>query len=216
MDKVKFHFDPRCPWCYQTSRWMRRLEELGDVELDWGIFSLEVVNLEAGKDARELDAVSGPALRTAILIRDKEGSKAIGRFYAALGKRIWEQAPPMEDQLVAVREALEEAGFDPGLVDQAMEDPSTWDEVLAEHRALVENTRSFGVPTIVLDGGEGPAIFGPVISQLPSDEDGQALWQHVSWLTRYENFSELKRDRTIANDLPAAEWRRRQREQARS
>lgn len=210
MDKVKFHFDPRCPWCYQTSRWIRRLEELGEVEADWGIFSLEVVNLEEGKDPRELDAVSGPALRTAIVIGDKEGSRAIGRFYAALGKRIWEQAPPAEDMIAAIHESLEEAGLDPSLCDQAMEDPSTWEAVLKEHRDLVENTRSFGVPTIVLDGGA--VIFGPVISQLPNDEDGVELWRHVSWLARYENFSELKRDRTIPNDLPAALWRRRQRE----
>jgi hypothetical protein len=212
MDKVKFHFDPRCPWCYQTSRWIRRLEELGEVEADWGIFSLEVVNLEAGKDPRQIDAVSGPALRTAIVIRDNFGSKAIGPFYAALGKRIWETVPPAEDQLVAVRESLEEAGLDPSLVDKAMADESTWDAVLAEHNELIANTRSFGVPTIVLDGGEGLAIFGPVISELPTDDDGVELWKHVSWLARYENFSELKRDRTIKNDLPAALWRARQRE----
>jgi len=212
MDKVKFHFDPRCPWCYQTSRWIRRLEELGEVEADWGIFSLEVVNLEAGKDPRQIDAVSGPALRTAIVIRDNFGSKAIGPFYAALGKRIWETVPPAEDQLVAVRESLEEAGLDPSLVDKAMADESTWDAVLAEHNELIANTRSFGVPTIVLEGGEGLAIFGPVISELPTDDDGVELWKHVSWLARYENFSELKRDRTIKNDLPAALWRARQRE----
>jgi hypothetical protein len=212
MDKVKFHFDPRCPWCYQTSRWIRRLEELGEVEADWGIFSLEVVNLEAGKDPRQIDAVSGPALRTAIVIRDNFGSKAIGPFYAALGKRIWETVPPAEDQLVAVRESLEEAGLDPSLVDKAMADESTWDAVLAEHNELIANTRSFGVPTIVLEGGEGLAIFGPVISELPNDEDGVELWKHVSWLARYENFSELKRDRTIKNDLPAALWRAKQRE----
>jgi hypothetical protein len=68
------------------------------------------------------------------------------------------------------------------------------------------------VPTIVLEGGEGLAIFGPVISELPSDDDGVELWKHVSWLARYENFSELKRDRTIKNDLPAALWRAKQRE----
>lgn len=212
MEKVKFHFDPRCPWCYQTSRWIRRLEELGEIEVDWGIFSLEVVNIEAGKDPREIEAVSGPALRTAIVIRDNHGSKAIGPFYAALGKRIWEQAPPAEDMLVAIRQALEEAGLDPSLLDKAMADRSTWDEVLAEHNDLIANTRSFGVPTIVLDGGEGQAIFGPVISKLPTDADGIELWKHVSWLARYENFSELKRDRTIKNDLPAALWRARQRE----
>ena len=73
-----------------------------------------------------------------------------------------------------------------------MADESTWDAVLAEHNELIANTRSFGVPTIVLDGGEGLAIFGPVISELPTDDDGVELWKHVSWLARYENFSELK------------------------
>jgi predicted DsbA family dithiol-disulfide isomerase len=212
MEKVKFYFDPRCPWCYQTSRWIRRLEELGEVEADWGVFSLEVVNLEEGKDPRELNATSGPALRTAIVIKEKEGSRAIGRFYAALGKRIWEQAPPAEDALGAIHEALAEAGLDPSMCDQAMDDPSTWDEVLKEHAALVENTRSFGVPTIALVDTPGAVIFGPVISKMPSDDDGVELWRHVSWLARYENFSELKRDRTIPNDLPAAVWRRRERE----
>ncbi len=36
-----------------------------------------------------------------------------------------------------------------------------------------------------------------MISEVPSDEDAVELFRHVSWLTRYENFSELKRDRTI-------------------
>jgi protein-disulfide isomerase-like protein with CxxC motif len=48
MDAVRFHFDPICPWCYQTSRWAKRLEQLGEIELDWGLFSLEVVNLKDG------------------------------------------------------------------------------------------------------------------------------------------------------------------------
>jgi hypothetical protein len=58
------------------------------------------------------------------------------------------------------------------------------------------------VPTIRLDGGRGPAIFGPVISNPPADgAEAATLWEHVSWLVRYENFSELKRDRTVTPDL---------------
>jgi hypothetical protein len=216
METVKFHFDPRCPWCYQTSRWIRRLDELGTIESDWGVFSLEVVNAPEGTDPTTIDAQSGPALRTAILIRDSEGSKAIGPFYKALGKRIWEQAPPATDMIEAVRESLSEIGLDPGLVDKAMADPSTWLAVLDEHRNLIEVNKSFGVPTIVLDGGSGPAIFGPVISELPDDETAVEMWEHVSWLTRYRNFAELKRDRISAPDLPAWKWRmeQRQKEQA--
>jgi protein-disulfide isomerase-like protein with CxxC motif len=207
MEPVKFYFDPACPWCYQTARWAWRVEALGEIQLDWGVFSLEVVNIAPGKDPRELDARSGPALRTAIAIRDRKGSRAIGPFYAALGRRIWEEPPPPDDMPAAVRDALRVAGLPPALVDEALADPATWDGVLQEHRALVDQTRSFGVPTIMLDGGTGPAIFGPVISELPGDEDAVALWRHTSWLVRYGNFAELKRHRLGPANLPTVKWR---------
>jgi predicted DsbA family dithiol-disulfide isomerase len=212
MEQVKFHFDPRCPWCYQTSRWAVKLEELGEITLDWGVFSLDVVNAEQGTDVRTLDTRSGPALRTVIAIRNEGQPELVGPFYTALGKRIWEQTPPEEDIVVAVREALREIGLDESICDKALADPNTWDAVLDEHAALVERTGSFGVPTIVLDAGEGPAIFGPVIGNLPNDKDAVELWRHVSWLARFEDFSELKRARVSPPNLPAVTWRRKQRE----
>jgi hypothetical protein len=210
VERVKFYFDPGCPWCYQTSRWARRLEELGEIELDWGVFSLEVVNLPAGRDPREPAPRSGPALRTAIAIRDHQGSRAIGPFYAALGRRIWDAPPPPADMVAAVTESLAAAGLPTGLAEQALARPDTWDAVLEEHRALVEGTQAFGVPTLVLDGGAGPAIFGPVLGALPGDEDALALWRHTAWLVRYGNFSELKRARQAPPDLPTVRWRAEQ------
>ena len=216
MDHVKFHFDPRCPWCYQTSRWANRLAELGEIELDWGVFSLEVANLPEGEDPRTIEAVSGPALRTAVIIRDRVGSPAIGTFYAALGARIWEQPPMPDDMVDAVRSALREAHLDPSFVDDALADGASWDAVLAEHEALVARTGAFGVPTIVVDGDDGPAIFGPVVSALPNDADAVELWHHVRWLVRYGNFAELKRGRGSPPDLPTAAWYRREREKSKA
>ena len=211
MENVKFHFDPRCPWCYQTSRWARRLEELGEIELDWGVFSLEVVNLEEGADPRDLEAKGSPALRTAVVIEREHGSKAIGAFYAALGRRNFEQVPPASDPIQAARESLAEANLEPGLCDKALGDPTTWDVVIAETARLVARVGKLGVPTIVLDGGQGPAMFGPVVSRLPSDEDAVALWQHTSWLVRYGNFAELKRKREGLDELPVMVWWQEQR-----
>src|SRR5256885_15126477 len=91
MEQIRFHFDPRCPWCYQTSRWARRLEVLGEVSIDWGLFSLEVVNLPEGDDPRVIEARSGPILRTSVLLRP---DGLVGAFYDAVGKRIWETGPP--------------------------------------------------------------------------------------------------------------------------
>ena len=199
-ERVRFHFDPRCPWCYQTSRWIRRLVELGEVEVSWAFFSLDIANAEEGTTDAGAGGRSAPGLRTAVALRDSEGNAAVGAFYAALGEAIHERG---EDgaALEVVRAAVVTAGGDAALVDKALSDPQTWVVVASEHAALVERTRSFGVPTIVLDDGDGPSIFGPVISEVPNDGDAVKLWQSVAWLTRYENFSELKRDRTIDPDL---------------
>src|SRR4051812_33556053 len=212
MERIRFYFDPRCPWCYQTSRWACRLEALGAVEVDWAVFSLEVVNLPEGEDPLAIEARSGPALRTALVLRDRVGPKAVGDLYHAIGTRIWETAPPMAvDDLDGIRDALREIGAEPSLLDDALADPTTWEAVVKEHQELVDHTGAFGVPTIVLDGGDGPAIFGPVVYKLPNDDECVELWHHTAWLVRNANFAELKRGRGGLPDLPAIEWRVQQR-----
>lgn len=212
-ERVRFHFDPICPWCYQTSRWARRLAELDVIELDWGLFSLELQN--AGKEPEALAAAharSERGLRTAVAVRDESGADAVGRFYEHLGKRVHEQGEALEDP-ATVEGALVDAGLPAGLCRQAMDDEATAEQVAAEHRELCDRTRSFGVPTIVLDGGAGAAIFGPVITEVPDDDDAVALWEHVSWLTRYGNFAELKRDRTEMPELESVrQWQARRNE----
>ena len=200
-EHICFHFDTLCPWCYQTSRWVRRLAELGEVTVEWGLFSLELANAGSEESRAKGHRRSEPSLRTAVVIRDSEGSEALGRFYAAIGAAVHERGEAVDDPAV-IRSALEEAGLPEALLDKAMGDDQTWLRVVEQHTALVQRTASFGVPTIVLDGGQGPAIFGPVISNPPAnDPEAVELWRHVSWLTRYENFSELKRDRVIDPDL---------------
>lgn len=200
-EPVCFYFDPICPWSYQTSRWARRLEELGVIELDWRVFSLELQN--AGTEPEELartHARSSMALRTSVAVRDSAGPSAVGAFYKALGERVHERGEPL-DEPATVESALADAELDPGLCAAACGDPSTSERVASEHRHLCERTRSFGVPTIVLDGGDGPAIFGPVISEVPNDDDAVELWRHVSWLVRHGEFAELKRERLAAPAL---------------
>lgn len=200
-ERVRFYFDPICPWSYQTSRWARRLEELGVIEVDWGVFSLELQN--AGNEPEELAAAhvkSGLALQTAVLVRDTAGGSAVGNFYKALGERVHQRGEPLEEP-ATVEAALADIGLDAALCGKAIGDEAAREQVSVEHRELCERTRSFGVPTIVLDDGDGPAIFGPVVSEVPNDEDAVELWRYVSWLVRYENFAELKRDRIAAPDL---------------
>ena len=185
---------------------MRRLVELDQVSVDWGIFSLEINNTkkESAEDAAEFRATL--AMRTVMAVRRSAGNVGVGAFYFALGNRIWDDT---QDILSpdTIKGALADAGLDTALSDDAMADPTTWDEVVAEHHALVEGTRTFGVPSITLDGGSGPCTFGPVISHMPTDDESVELWHAVKTLTRNANFSELKRDRVDPPDLEAVRAR---------
>jgi protein-disulfide isomerase-like protein with CxxC motif len=213
-EQLRFHFDPLCPWCYITAKWVRQLVALEAAEVDWAVFSLELANIDdAALREEKGHGRSERALRTAMVVRETSGSAGVGRFYEEIGRRVHELGEPV-DEPETVAGALDDAGLDAGLAEKAMANDETWAAVEAEHRALVERTRSFGVPTIVLDGGAGPAIFGPVISEVPDDDDAVALLEHVAWLARYENFSELKRDRTSQPDLESVrQWQARRREQ---
>lgn len=201
-ERVRFHFDPICPWCYQTSRWLKRVEELGEVQLSWGLFSLELQNAgEEPERLAEAHARSQLGLATAVAVRDEAGPAGVGAFYGAIGRRVHEQGEALDDPST-VKAALRDIGLQPGLADRAGADREYADRVAAEHRQLVERTRSFGVPTLVLDDGDGPAIFGPVITEPPADDrDAVELFRHVVWLTRHDSFSELKRERDRQPDL---------------
>ena len=199
---IQFSFDPRCPWCYQTSRWALRLEELGRIELRWGVFCLELNNFDGSPDDFDPGrSKSAAALRTAVVVRQAAGHAACGRFYAAIGRRYFFELEDLSEPSV-VRAALADADLDPGLYDLAIGDPGTWKQVRAEHERLVDDTGAFGVPSLRLDAGEGPCMFGPVISEVPADDEALELFEHTLWLMRNANFHELKGGRTVYPDLP--------------
>jgi predicted DsbA family dithiol-disulfide isomerase len=190
---VAFYFDPACPWAWRAADWMRQVRQVRPVEVRWRFFSLEEIN----KGDRTVDwehGRSAPVLRVLALVRRLHGNDAVDRFYAALGRARFERNQPLDDPAV-VEAALEEAGLDRGLRAAALADPSTRDEVLAEHAAVVQHVDAFGVPTLVLDDGQGPGIFGPVISAVPQGEAAGELWDRVVWLMRQPMFYELKRTR---------------------
>jgi 2-hydroxychromene-2-carboxylate isomerase len=168
-EAIRFYFDPLCPWCYQTSRWARHLEQAGEVSIDWAVFSLAIAN--RGDEGRAAaGSGSAPALRIARALRDAHGNAAAGNFYAALGAAVHERGETVDDPAV-IAAALREARVEPDFAGRVLNDPSSWDAVLAEHDDVVAKHAAFGVPTIVLDGGDGPVMFGPIIVEVPDEKE---------------------------------------------
>jgi 2-hydroxychromene-2-carboxylate isomerase len=189
---VRFYFDPVCPWTWISSKWIRGVEKVRDIEVDWRLFSLQLVHEDKDDPFAELHATSTPALRAMALARREENNGAAGRVYQALGERVHE--PPGEELSPdTVRSSLADAGLDPSILDRALKDDSTMEELRAEHDAVVSEVGAFGVPTIVLPSGRG--MFGPVIEQAPTGEAAGELWDHVEWMIRQDGFYELKRER---------------------
>jgi 2-hydroxychromene-2-carboxylate isomerase len=208
-EPVTLLFDVRSPWCYQTSRWLRRLAELGEVTLSWGVFSLEVVNLHDDEDPARYDAEYGPALRVALALRGEHGQAAIGDFYAAFGTRMWETPAAagagLPDVPGLTRQALGDIGIDPGYADKVLADEGTWTAVLDETRDWADKQRVFGVPTLLIGDGQ-EVVFGPVLQALPGDDDGRELWRHLRGLAALGTIYELKRFKSLHSraDLPNA------------
>src|SRR6478672_3810917 len=171
---------------------MRQVRRVRPVEVRWRFFSLEEVNKGEDKTVDWENGRSAPILRVLALVRRQHGEEAVDRFYQALARARFEQEHQLNEPGVCEK-ALEEAGLDPGLRATALADPTTRDEVLAEHADVAARDGAFGVPTIVLDNGDGPGIFGPVIKPVPEGKAAGELWDRVYWLARQPGFFELKR-----------------------
>lgn len=191
---VKFYLDPACPWCWRTSLWIREVAKVRPIAIEWDFFSLSMVNKQADNLAG-LNSPSEPALRTLALARRTGGNQAVGDLYLAIGKARHEREAKLDD-LEMIRAALQEAKLDEKLLDEALNDPSTIEEINRSHNYIV-GQKAIGVPTMVLsqNGKETMPIFGPVITDVPQGEEAGEMWDHVAWLTQRTDFFELKRNR---------------------
>jgi 2-hydroxychromene-2-carboxylate isomerase len=188
---VKFHFDPLCPWAWQGSRWIREVTRYRDIDVEWKLFSLKLVNQGRKDPLADRHEQGTPALRTLALVRREAGNDGVGRVYEAIGRHVHDGDEELSPGVVG--DALADAGLEPSMVERALEDDTTMAGVRAEHDAAVDEVGCFGVPTVVLPSGKG--LFGPVVATAPQGEEAAELWDHVRYLVDLDGFFELKRDR---------------------
>lgn len=204
---VEFFFDPVCPFCWVTSQWVRTVRAQRDLAVRWRFISLRLLN-----DGDYADKPDGypdahdrgrQMLRVAAAARDQHGEQVVGPLYEAMGEAVWGGQPLREDSFDALLEHTARAGDLKEILDgldlptdlaRVADDPA-WDGVLADEteEALQRVGGDIGTPVLSFDPPDGPAFFGPVISEVPGSQDALRLWEAVETLARWPGFSELKR-----------------------
>lgn len=205
------YFDATCPFAWVTSRWLKEVEKVRDIDLSYSPMSLAVLNEgrdELPEDYRKsMEAAWGPALVAAALqIND---SSKVDAYYTAIGTLIHnngeghKQGAGAYDPLIAA--ALSEAGADASYLDYAHKRGSEDGSVEADLRAFQDKAmekvgNDVGTPVVELGGH---AFFGPVITRVPKGEEAGDLFDAAVTLGSYEHFFELKRSRTEGPDATA-------------
>lgn len=192
--KVDLWFDPMCPWAWMTSRWLLEVEKVRDIDLQFHVMSLSVLNegrdLDPGYRA-SMDA-GWAAVRVALAVEREHGQEALRDFYTAIGTRY--HPGGQERSRAALEGALADVELPASLAELGDTDAHD-DELRRSHHAGMDLVGDeVGTPVIHLNG---KGLFGPVISPAPKGEQAGRLFDGFALVTEYDGFFELKRTRTV-------------------
>jgi 2-hydroxychromene-2-carboxylate isomerase len=192
---VDYHFDPMCPFAFQTSLWIRDVRAQLGIDIHWRFFSLEEINrVEGKKHPWERDWSYGWSLMRIGALLGRTDMALLDRWYAAIGRELHVAGGKPHDPAVA-RRLLSEIGVDEAILDAALDDPTTHDDVRADHQRVVD-AGGYGVPTLFI---EDQCLFGPVLVDPPTGTAALRLWDVVSGMAELPHVYELQRPKSAAD-----------------
>jgi 2-hydroxychromene-2-carboxylate isomerase len=193
--EVDVHIDVMCPFAYQTSRWLRDVRDQLGLTVNWRFFSLEEVNrVDGKKHPWERDWSYGwSMMRIGALLR-RTDPVLLDRWYDVAGTALHVDGHKPHDPSVA-RHLLETIGVSPDVVDEAIADATTHEDVRADHQRVID-AGGYGVPTMFVGDH---CLFGPVVIDPPTGAAAIRLWHAVIAWVEFPTLYELQRPKTPAD-----------------
>lgn len=210
---LEFFFDPACPFCWMTSKWVRVVQQELDLDVRWSYISLVTLNqpYDEGDGSREGHWMGRRSQRVIAAAAAEHGDDVVGPLYEAIGQGIWEVEGLDEDAVRALlaagpdlEAALRAVGLPAEFAAAADDDSRDHLFVRGTKEALSRTGEGVGTPIVTFDpDGEQPAsFFGPVISELPDVEQSVQFYRAIETAARVPSFAELKRSARSPLDLP--------------
>jgi len=191
--RVDLWVDPLCPWAWITSRWLLEAAQVRDLDVNFHVMSLAVLNEERDlpDGYREfLESAWGP-VRVLIAAEERHGEKFVEPLYIAMGTL--RHVEDEKDLDLVIAKSLEAVGLESELADAAKS--SEFDEQLRASHLRGMDPVGFDVGTPVIHVGD-IAFFGPVITPAPRGEAAGRLYDGVLAVASTPGFYEIKRSRT--------------------
>ncbi len=195
---IEFYFDPSCPFCWITSRWLLQVSNKRDITIEWVPFSLTLKNNELEPEAKHTpytqEHYAAHRVIRVIEAATEHGGSLID-LYTRFGISYHLGEEKFTDSLI--EEILNEQKLPASLLKEA--DNKKWDPILQKKidQAVAVVGNDIGVPTIIFQNSKGQkqGFFGPVLQDLPEIDESVKLWDAISALAQSSHFYELKRAR---------------------
>lgn len=200
MTTIEFYFDPSCPFCWITSRWLTQVSAEREIDITWRQFSLALKNDELTQ--RDDETVHAAAHRGAHRVH-RVIAQAVASYgasaselYSEFGMRFHIMEQEFSDNMI--RTVLADKNLPEELLTAA--DDTSLDTALQTEidSAIDAAGTDIGVPTIVFRSKDGTRLgyFGPVLNELPSTlQESLDIWDGLEKLATSPSFYEIKRAR---------------------